>query len=471
MEENLITLNLTIEKLCDRGHGVARLPDMPRKKVEIPAVLPGEVVTVTMRRRRRRLRKAKATLLALLTPSKERVEPRCAHFGSCGGCAIQQMEYGAQVRYKEANLRRAFEPLQLERALFHPIIEAPELFDYRSKMEFSFSEDLAGNRYLGLVMSGGKGRVLTVTRCHLASSWFSEVLAAVRAWWSGIALSAYHPPKGTGHLISLVLREGYHTGSRLIMLVVSGDPLFALNRDDLASFQEAVADLAGGCALFLQIKQAARGVPTQLFEMHLSGPDKFFEQIHIDCYGKKRVVDLHVSPSSFLQPNTRAAGGFYSRAIELLDLKGDELLLDLYCGIGSIGLACSAFVRKVVGIEINPYAVYDARFNAIKNGMANIEIHKGDVGEVLGKLGEVEPLLPDVVVVDPPRSGLGGVAVAQLLKLGADKICYISCNPESQARDLALLLQDYQVVAVQPADQFPHTVHLENIVILRRAAR
>lgn len=461
---DFISLELTVKRLSPCGRGVAFFENSD-KKIEVLGVLPGEKIAVEVRKKRRRSRVTSGKLLAILEASSHRVTAPCSHFGKCGGCVLQQMDYSEQVKYKENKVKALFP--HTDPTLFYPLMRADPLYGYRNKMEFSFSQNLQGEKFLGLMQGAGKGRVETIQRCHLCSLWASHLLQKIRQWWEASNLQAYYMPKNAGHLITLTVREGMRTNAKLVMLTVSGNPEFALKKEELDSYKRAVLEALPNekqLSIYLQIKQMGRGISTQFFEMHLAGPDTLSEELHLTTYNEKKVIKLKVNPSSFLQPNTYQAERFYAKAIELLELQGDELLLDLYCGIASIGLSLASHVKRVVAIEINPYAVHDAKENIKLNNQTNIEVHLGDVGKVLKELALAQP---DVVVIDPPRAGLDALACEQLLQLGPEKICYISCNPETQSRDIALLT-GYQIKAIQPVDQFPHTIHMENIVILHK---
>ena len=240
------------------------------------------------------------------------------------------------------------------------------------------------------------------------------------------------------------------------MLTVSGTPQFAITQKELSGFVEAINDPS--MSIFLQIHQAIKGQPTQFFEMHLSGP------AHIDA--TLGGFQFKISPTSFFQPNTAQAEVLYQKALSLPHLTPESIVYDLYCGTATIGILCAPKVKQVIGIELNPHAIFDGKMNAELNGVTNIELYKGDVAEVLAK--ETLPK-PDLVILDPPRMGLDAKALQILTNLAPPQILYISCNPKTQAQNL-LELPQYEVEHIQPVDQFPHTPHIENIIYLKLRA-
>lgn len=456
--------------LSSRGFGLGR--EATGREIEVPFTAPGDEVLVSLPKRKRR--GAIAYLEKVVVPGPEREAPRCLHFGKCGGCRLQHLPYTAQLRFKEESILRAFQLLKSASTQVLPIIACDPPWNYRNKMEFSFSSDAKGTRYLGLMLQQGRGRVFHLEECHLANPWMAETLVHTRKWWDSFGLTAYHPYRNSGTLRTLILREGYKTGDRLAMMTVSGNPEDALSRAALQNWvafmseKAAPAQEGATLSLFLRIQQIAKGRPTQFFEMLLHGPDHIREQLEItQDLAPAQYLNFHIAPSAFFQPNPRQAEKLYSRALALLKPNPEDCVYDLCCGTGTLGIAVSRRVREVIGIELSPESAIDARTNAHLNGCSNVTIHTGDVGEVLARL---EPSLqPKAVIVDPPRAGLSPLAIAQILSLKPYKILYISCNPQSQARDLQILCgQGYSLSALQPVDQFPQTIHVENIAVLER---
>lgn len=432
-------IEATIQKFSLKGRGIA-------DDVEIAHTIPGDRIIYELKRKRR---PKKGRLLEVIGPSQNRVAPKCIHATVCGGCSWQQMSYEAQLQEKEARVKKAFGVAPQK------IIPCEKIFGYRNKMEFTFSENRAGERFFGLMIAAAEPYVFNLTECHLANSWFSDIVNAARIWWVSSGLKAYYPPADTGSLRYLTIREAMRTGQKMVVLNVSGNPEFALSKEQIASFKTLFND---DISLFLRIHQTKKGKPTQFFEMHLAGPDHIVEQMHL----KAGVFSFKISPSSFFQPNTLAAETLYDLALK--NVGECEVVYDLYCGTGTLGMAASRVAKQVVGIELSPEAVLDAEENKKRNNVTNFTIHQGDVGKVLE---QIKYLPPDCILVDPPRAGLDELAMKNIKNLQAPKIVYISCNPLTQAENVKNLSEfGYKIKELQPIDQFPHTYHIENIAVL-----
>jgi 23S rRNA (uracil1939-C5)-methyltransferase len=440
----------TVQHFSSKGYGVA-------DDTEIAHVIPGDKILFELTRKRRLPKKGR--LLEILTPSVDRVEPRCIHARTCGGCCWQQMAYSAQLKQKQERVSKAFQQEP------DPIIPCDNPFGYRNKMEFTFSENRGGMKYLGLMIAQAEPYVFNLTECHLTSSWFTDVLSSVRAWWEGSAIKAYYPPEDTGSLRYLTLREATRTSQKMAILNVSGNADYALKRPELDAFMAAVTSaVSGDISIFLRIHQTKKGRPTNFYEMHLSGPDHIVEELRL----KGGTLTFKISPISFFQPNTLSAEKLYDAALSMLP--PCDTLFDLYCGTGTLGMAASRHVRQVIGIELSPEAVIDAEENLKRNQITNMALFQGDVGKVITDLmSEASFIRPDAVIVDPPRAGLDPLALQHLKTLLPKTIVYISCNPLTQAENVQELLKaGYRLKRLQPLDQFPHTYHIENIALLER---
>jgi 23S rRNA (uracil1939-C5)-methyltransferase len=374
------------------------------------------------------------------------IEPKCRHFGVCGGCQSQHVPYDEQLAHKEAFISRCFGRRP------EPILPCDPVWRYRNKMEFSFAQARSGEKFLGLMKR--RGRVENLEECYLTGAWFLEVVKKIRLWWQQVELNAYHPPTNQGLLRTLTLREGIHSKEKMIMLTVSEAPF-----DDrhISSFMEALPEVD---ALILRRQIIQKKTPTRFEERVLQGKNHIHEILHDT---KRRPYRFRIRGASFFQPNTAQAEKIYQKAIEYADLKKDEHVLDLYCGTGSLGIFACTYAARTLGIEIAAEAVQDANVNLTLNGISNMEVLEGDVSEQLRHLC----LKPATVFVDPPRAGVGSKTIEHLIKLNPQKIVYISCNPVTQAADCKAL-HGYEILSLQPIDQFPHTPHIENIALLRR---
>ena len=422
---------LFIEESSPRGFGLART-------IEVAHAIPGDRVRVELMRKQKRVQKGR--LLEILEPSPERVAPRCKHAFLCGGCTWQVMDYSAQVKRKQELLRKLFG----DRVL--PLLACEDPWRYRNKMEFSFSENRAGMRYLGLMIAHAEPFVFNLEECWIAPSWMAELLQRVRVWWEAVGLKAYHPHHNSGVLRYLTLR-GSRSGEKMAILNVSME----WQEEYEEGFVQAVGE---GISLFVRVHQTKKGVPTHFTEKHLAGSEALIEELRL----KKGSLRFKISPSSFFQPNPLQAEKLYDTALQFIDR--EALVYDLYCGAGTLSLAASLCAERVVGIELNPQAIFDARENALLNGRKNLTFMQGDTGSVLTQLSEK----PDVIIVDPPRAGLDERALEEIAKLAPKKIIYVSCNPLTQAENIRAL--GYRLESVQGVDQFPHTPHIETVAHL-----
>lgn len=469
-EPHIVELDIT--HLSSDGYGIGKVlfPSGKQYEVEVPFTIPGDRVQALLLGKRRGV--YSSLLQNIVAPSPKRIEKRCGHFERCGGCRWQHVSYNEQLEIKESGVKQCFGPLLSSQVTWHPIIPCQSEWHYRNKMEYSFSSNAKGDDFLGLMMHASRGKVMNLKECHLASPWFITGLSAVRDWWAESGLKAYHPTKNTGSLRTLTLREGMRTGDRLAMLTVSGNPDYALNRRQIDLFvdalRQAVETEENRLSIFIRIQQIAEGHPTQFYEMHVYGPDHIREELHIQTSpeASPEILQFHISPTAFFQPNTFQAEKLLSQAVQLARIPSNTVVYDLYCGTGSFGLAFSKYAKQVIGIELSPESALDAKTNTTLNHANNMTIYSGAVKDILQELSSQSP---DVVVVDPPRAGLDPASLELIVKLQAPIVIYVSCNPKTQALNIKDLMEKgYTLEAVQPVDQFPQTMHVENIAILKR---
>jgi 23S rRNA (uracil1939-C5)-methyltransferase len=356
--------------------------------------------------------------------------------------------YARQLQEKENKVKFLFPEEDVS-----SIVGMDDPWRYRGKMEYTFSQNMAEEKFLGLIKPKSRGFVENLTQCHIAHEWYSEMLIRVRDYWIDSKMLAYNSNSNTGSLQTLTLRKSTHTDSKMVILTVSGNADFALSKEQLNGFVKTIND--ENCSIFLQIKCISKGTPTRFYEMHLSGP----------AYFKEKILDttFMMSPKAFFQPNPIMAEKFFTAIKESLALTGKEKVLDLFSGIGTIAMLLSPHAEHIVAVEIGKEAVCDARENIERLGIDNIEIYADDVANFIETRGE--HFIPDIVVIDPPRTGMGKVAINFLEKLKPLKIAYLSCNPITQKEDIDKL-PSYKITSIRPFDQFPHTPHLENLVIL-----
>jgi 23S rRNA (uracil1939-C5)-methyltransferase len=443
-------LELTIDSLAYGGRGVARHGDLV---VFVSRALPGDRVRARVTKFKRRYAEARA--VELLAPGPGRVAAPCRHFGTCGGCAWQDLDYAEQLRHKQSQVTDALRRLGgLEGYELEPIEPAKEIWGYRNKLEYSWSQAPDGPS-LGFHVAGRWDRLMAVELCHITSEQGNELRRAFERWARAEGLRAYDGRTGEGFLRHLVMREGRRTGQMLAQLVTTPGELPGIGR--------LAAELpAGVVGVVHSVNDGVAEVTGGLGGRALIGADEFEERI--------RGLSLRLSAGAFMQTNTEMCDVLYGHAIRYADLLPKDVAWDLYCGAGAIGLLAAPHVRTVVGVEISEESVARARDTAARNGIGNAEFVQGDVAK------ELRPLLerverPSVVFVDPPRAGLTPKAVRRLIELGPERIVYVSCNPTTLAPNGRQLADaGYALERVRPVDMFPHTHHIECVARFTRGS-
>jgi len=443
-------LDLRIDSLAYGGNGVARLNGFV---VFVRRGLPGDTVRARVTKVKRN--HAEATALEVVGAGAPRVEAPCAHYPVCGGCRFQDLAYEAQIEAKEAQVADALARIgRLEGFVLEPILPAGSVFHYRNKLEYSFKQDEGGGVALGFHKAGRWDEVLDIERCWLTTDLGNAIRNAVKAWANEQGLSAYDQETQEGYLRHLVVREGRNTGQALVVVVTAPGDL------PEESFVEALKPFPEVCSVHWAINDTPAeitNVPTRF----LSGEEAIEEEI--------LGLRFRVRPNAFMQTNTEMAEKLYSLAIDFAGLTGEETVYDLYCGTGTIGLSMARKALTVWGIESSEESVACAVENAELNGLANAVFFAGDVGADVEELRErAGP--PDVVVVDPPRSGLVGKALARVGALEAPRLVYVSCNPTTLAGNAKELVSEfgYTLERVRPVDMFPHTPHVESVALFTR---
>ena len=375
----------------------------------------------------------------------------CKHFGICGGCTMQDKNYDEQLKEKEALVLDLFKPFISKQTEIHPIKSCLHPWRYRNKMEFSFGELKDGSKNIGLYRK--RGLVVNLEECFIVPVWFEEVLKKAHAWWqNNPRLRSYYPPKNKGSLRTLTLRD-----PRMVILTVSGEEEYRLTEEEILSFKEAMPD---DCSVIFRVQILKKKTPTEFFERLLQGASYMERELKV----KDKTLKFSISASAFFQPNSFQAEVIYQDALTLASIDKSMTVFDLYSGTGTLGMFASFFAKKVHSIELNKDSVISARQNAEVNGIRNIDIHEGDVGRILQEIEDSA----DVIMVDPPRCGLDDLAIKNILDKKPKVILYISCNPETQAKNAAQFLNNsYQLTHLQSVDQFPHTPHIENIAIFK----
>ena len=463
-------VDLVIDKLAFGGKALGRVDGFV---VFVDHAVPGQRVRVSITRKKSRF--AEARVVQLLTQSPAYTPPFCPHFGVCGGCQWQDLAYEEQLRWKRTHVQECLQHLAgLTAGDILPPVASPHQQYYRNKMEFAFaprpwlpSGDLVpgtraagGACALGLHVGASPDQIFNLEHCFLQSTQSTAIVAEVRRWCGHSGLAAYNPRTQRGFWRFLVLREGKRTAQMLAHLITTdqGDP--AAVEALAAHLQARFPDIT---TLVHSRSRTKAQVATGESSRTLWGPGYIEEQL-----GDLR---LRISANSFLQTNTAAAEGLYNAISRLGEFTGAETVWDLYCGAGSIALHLAPQVRRVVGFELVAAAVNDAYGNSRLNGLNNCQFLAGDLKERLRealRAGPGHQPRPDVVITDPPRAGLHPQVVQALREIAPRRIIYVSCNPATLARDLALLQDRYAILTIQPFDLFPHTSHIECVARLDR---
>ena len=457
--------NITINAYAAEGKSIGQLED--GKTLFVANAIPGDVVNVRVTKQKKSW--AEGKILEVVTPSPNRIEPFCPHFGVCGGCKWQMLPYKQQLQYKQQQVHDQLQRIgHIEIPELQPIIGSPKERYYRNKLEFTFSTQryrtneelkaaegliLEAEAALGFHAPGLFDKVVPIHTCYLQQEPTDLLLKILREYTEAHNLPYYDFRKQYGWLRNIILRIA-RTGEILINLVIHHE------------------DEKNRIGILEHIKE---NIPN-LTSLHYTINPKMNDSIHdLDVHlyhGKPHIEEtledfrFKISPKSFFQTNTYQAEALYRVTREFAGLTGNEVLYDLYCGTGSIGIFCSKNAGKIIGIEMVEDAIKDAYENAAMNGLENCKFYAGDVAAICTDAFFEEHGKPDVIITDPPRAGMHEKLVQQLLKMRAPKVVYVSCNPATQARDLQLLDEAYKVTRLQPVDMFPHTHHIENVALL-----
>lgn len=451
----------TVMDIEYQGHGIIK-PE--GRVVFVEGVLPGEVVDVQETRRKRD--HAFGNVTAFHHTSPERTEPFCRHFADCGGCTWQYLPYPRQLHYKGrfvADILRRIGHIESPEPL--PILGCTTDQHYRNKLDYSFSptrwltpdevESSGANldrRALGFHVKGRFNRVIDVTECYLQPDPSNSIRDQARRIAVERGLTFHDPAAHEGLLRSLIIRTS-RSGEAMVILVI-----YEPNHREAVSFLEQLADAVPRISSRYYVVNPSRNDDIGPHEpVHVAGTRTITERCG--------ALSFAIGPKSFYQTNSAQAERLYQVVRDWAALDGRQTLLDLYCGIGSIGLFLASDAHRVVGVEAVEEAVNAARANAAANAISNAEFHAGDVRELLPRLSERSF---DLVVVDPPRAGMHPEVLLALIRMQVPRIIYVSCKPSTQARDLAVLREEYEIERVQPVDMFPQTFHIENVVALRR---
>lgn len=462
-KKNIIIENVLVEDYAAEGKSLARVEG---KVIFIEDVVPGDVVDIRLGKNKKDW--AEARPISFHSLSEDRVQPFCRHFGVCGGCQWQMLPYEKQLIYKQ---KQVFDNLtrigKLELPAFEPIEGAYPVTRYRNKIEYTFSN----KRYLlpeelhnenistrmnvaGYHAKGLFDKVVDIIECHLQDEPTNAIRIAVKKFALDNNYSFYDIREHSGLLRTMQVRL-CRSGELMVNIV--------FGKNDIKKIQE-ISD---------HVLNLFPAITTLLFTINEKKNDSMFDLSPVTYYGKGYVIEtledfkFKIGPKSFFQTNTYQGEKLYQVAREYAELTGNETVYDLYCGTGSIGIFVSGKAKRVIGVEMVKEAVDDAIENAVINGVGHAKFFTGDVAGVCNNEFISENGRPDVIITDPPRAGMSELLVKKILEMEAPLVVYVSCNPATQARDLNMMKDKYNVTRVRPVDMFPHTHHIENVVQMR----
>ncbi|HCN84603.1 MAG TPA: 23S rRNA (uracil(1939)-C(5))-methyltransferase RlmD [Sphingobacteriaceae bacterium] len=467
--ERKVIENVLVTDIAEGGKGVGKTNDLV---IFIDKAVPGDVVDVEIYRKKKNF--AEAKIKNLIKASEHRIEAFCQHFGVCGGCKWQHMTYESQLFYKQKSVTDALQRLgKVDTSMTEPILSSAETRFYRNKLEFTFSnkrwltstdiQDQAQEEMqaLGFHIPLRFDKILDIETCYLQASPSNEIRNKVREFTLREGMSYYDLRNHEGALRNLVIRTS-STGETMVIVIF------------------AYADEEQRSLLMNFLKTEFPQVNSLLYIINHKLNDTFFDQdIHVFA-GRDHIFEempdtsggaplkFKIGSKSFYQTNSAQAYELYRIGKQYADFKGDELVYDLYTGAGTIANFIARNVKKVVGIEYVEDAIIDARINSEINDIHNTVFFAGDMKDVLTPAFVEQQGKPDVIIADPPRAGMHPDVVQRLLEIEAPKIVYISCNAATQARDISMLSEKYEVTRIRPVDMFPHTQHVENVALLIR---
>jgi 23S rRNA (uracil1939-C5)-methyltransferase len=463
--KRMVFENLEVIDAGAKGKSVAKAPD--GRIIFINNAVPGDVATIQTFKKRKSY--YEGTAIAFSKYSEKRVTPVCDHFGTCGGCKWQFMSYDQQLFYKQKEVENNLVRLGgIELPEIDPILGSEKTLFYRNKMEFSFSdskwitkeqidsgEEITNRNALGFHIPGMWDKILDINTCHLQRDPSNAIRNFVKKKAEELNLSFFNTRKQEGFLRTLMIRTS-STGDIMVLL-----QFYFEDEDNRSKLLDAIRD-------------EFPEITSLLYVINSKGNDTIYDQ-EVKCYsGKDHIFEemealkFKIDAKSFYQTNSEQAYELYKVTRDFANLKGNELVYDLYTGTGTIAQFVARNASHVVGVESVPEAIDSARENAMLNEINNTTFVVGDMKKVFNDEFVKAHGKPDIVITDPPRDGMHQDVVHQLLRLAPNRIVYVSCNSATQARDLKLMNEDYKVVRVQPVDMFPQTYHVENVVLLEK---
>ena len=462
-KKNIVLENIRVEDYAAEGKSLAKVDG---KVIFIEGVIPGDVVDVQLGKNKKDWAEGRA--LRFHSYSPDRVQPFCSHFGVCGGCQWQMLPYEKQLQYKQRQVRDNLQRIgKVALPEMMPIIGANETRYYRNKIEYTFGnkrfllkeelndpsirndQDVAGYHAKGMF-----DKLVDIQTCYLQQEPTNAIRLAIKKFAKENKYTFYDIRNHVGFLRTMQVR--LCTTGELMINIVFGEE-----------------NERNRIALLEHVMQQFPAITTLLYTINTKWNDSLFDLEPVAYHGKGYVIEkledfqFKIGPKSFFQTNTKQGEQLYKVARDFAELTGKETVYDLYCGTGSIGIFVSNKAKKIVGVEMMAAAIEDAKENAALNNLNTTAFFAGDVIDICNDDFFAEHGRPDVIITDPPRAGMHEKLVRKILDIAAPVVVYVSCNPATQARDLNLLNEKYEVTRIQPVDMFPHTLHVENVVQLK----
>ncbi|RSL30680.1 23S rRNA (uracil(1939)-C(5))-methyltransferase RlmD [Salibacterium salarium] len=438
-----VTAEVTCTGLSDEGKGIA---EWKGKQLEIPHLLPGETAEVNVFQRGQYVN---AEVKHVITPAGERVDPPCPYYYECGGCQLQHMSNEAQSRFKQETIDTLMKPFGKPDSILtmdHP-------YDYRNKSHTTFGMNHK-RQVIGGLYAQNTHDIISMDRCLIHDPKSDEIAETIKDYMRNSKMQPYHEDTGQGFLRHVLIKVGKISGGIMVVLVA------------------ASSEFKGKNKFVKELRRVHPEITTMLLNVNKRDTSVILGDQEQVLFGKGTITDtlcgltFEISAKSFYQINPVQTEKLYGRAIEMAELTGEETVIDAYCGIGTIGLVASQKAGKVIGVEVNKDAIRDAIRNSKRNGVTNARFHQGDAGEFMVDMAS-RGEKADVVIMDPPRSGSDEAFLSSVVKLKPKRVVYVSCNPETQARDLKYLVEHgYEVEGLQPVDMFPQTYHVESVAKL-----
>ncbi len=467
MPVNPIAENVEAIDIGEGGRAVIRHNN---KVIFVKGLVPGDIANVEILKSKRK--HSDARLLKLVTPSPLRVTPQCQHFGSCGGCSWQNLDYKSQLEFKQKQVEAAIQRIggvQVEKSF--PILGSADIYHYRNKLEFTFSnkrwlphEEMNESNFnqpgLGFHVPRLFDKVIDIKECFLQPEPSNAIRMAVREFAVKENMPFFDIRWQEGFLRNLMVRTTV-TGELMVVFI-----FFKEDKEMREKIMDHIAEkFPAITSLMYMINPKKNDSISDIEGQPYKGLPYITEQLKLR---DGKALNFRISPQSFFQTNTAQANALYAKVSEFAGLTGHETVFDLYTGCGTIASFIAAEAKHVTGIEYVEQAVVDARLNAQLNNITNVDFHSGDMKDMLTEEFCRQHGMPQVVITDPPRGGMHPDVVSALLKIAPEKIVYVSCSPPTQARDIAMMSEKYSVTLMQPVDMFPHTGHVENIALLIR---